>query len=370
MGRVLRFSYLFLFLLILTSCLETSVVDEVSLIRVIAIDKSDQEEFVKITVNFPTFVEQGEESLLQQGTISAEGQTTKGTNILLNRRSQKPLKYGQARIMLFGDELAKQGVEPFLDSMYRDPSVGNRILLGVVAGNQAGKMLEIEMGGGELAGVFIPDLVQHNMDLNTIPMTNMHQFLFSMYNDGRDPFAPILGIKEDHPRIVGTALFSGQYYHSDIGLDESFLLKTLTSVTRRATKQFEILDEEGNSVYIVIEKINSNVKRNVDKTGESPLFIFDIHIDGEIQDDSGQFNFENTEIVEYYEKKISEKLEAQIIDMLERFRDQDIDPVGIGELYRSKTRDWDASLWRETIYPSARFDVRLNLDIVQSGVVE
>ncbi|GAE28972.1 Ger(x)C family spore germination protein [Halalkalibacter hemicellulosilyticus] len=370
MGKVLRLSYLVLFLLLLSACLETSIVDEVALIRIVSIDKADEEDYIKVTVNFPTFLEQGEESLLQQGSISATGQTTKGTKILLNRRSQKPLRFGQARVMLFGDELAKEGVEVYLDAMYRDPSVGNRMLIGIVKGNNAGEMLETELGVGELAGVFIPDLIQQNMDLNTIPSANMHEFLFSMYNDGRDPFAPMLKLQGNHVRIIGTALFSDQSYHSEIGLDESFILKTITSVTKQAIKQFEVKDEEGQSVYIVIEKLNSQLNKQVDKSGESPLFRFHIHIDGEMQDHSGDFNFDEPETVDNYEQKIEEKLKLQTLDMLERFRDQGIDPVGIGELYRSTTRDWNPTLWKEEIYSTANFEVNVSINIVQSGAIE
>lgn len=321
-----------------------------------------------MTVSFPTFLEQGDSNILEQDVIMAEGETAKGTKIMLNRQSQKPLEYGQIRVLLFSEELAKRGLETYVDSMYRDPAVGNRILLSVVEG-EAGELLKSNLGAGEQAGVFLSDLIRQNMESNTIPAMNMHEFLFSLYNDGRDPFLPMLKKRGEEIGVSGTALFAGDRLQTKLDLKDSFYLKLITTPAREANQQFQF-EHEGHTNYIVIEKIYSNLIKTVDKSGVSPLFSFLIKVDGEIIDYTGDMNLDEDETIGKIERSIEETIATRIKTLLDQFRDDGIDPVGIGELYRSTTRDWKPEQWKNELYQSSEFEVSVELDIIQSGAVE
>ncbi|WP_332631607.1 Ger(x)C family spore germination protein [Halalkalibacter flavus] len=368
MNKRLLCSLLVLLLFVLSGCLETRVVDEVSMIRAAAFD-FDKEKGLKFTVTFPTFPEQGQEQELQQGIISATGETAKGTRISLNKQSQKPVRFGQLRLLLFSQELAEQGVENTVRPMYRDPSVGNRILLAVVEGNDAGALLDSDLGIGELAGVYIPELIEQNYDTSILPPTNMHEFLFSLYNDGRDPYLPLLEQTDDRISVIGTALFDGERYHSKLDLNDSFILKMMIDTTRQAVQQFEVEYEDEQS-YVVLEKLHSDVKRNLDKSGDVPVFTLDISIKGAIEDYNGKMNLDQADIIKEMEQSIEEQIANRGQELLVQFQEGGIDPVGMGEKYRSTTRDWDPEEWESSLYASAEFNVHVNVKIIQSGAIE
>ncbi|MFC0559831.1 Ger(x)C family spore germination protein [Halalkalibacter alkalisediminis] len=353
--------------LLLTGCLDTNIVDEVSMVRAASFDLTEDNQ-IKLTANFPTFPEDGAENKLEDSLISATGETTKGARIILSKRSQKPIVFGQLRVLLFSEQLAEQGIETYIDAMYRDPSVGNRIFLAIAEGDDASAHLQ-PGESGELAGVYLPDLIEHNMDLSILPSTNMHQFLFSLYNDGRDPHLPFLRQSEEGSTIWGTALFLGEKLHSKLDHDDSFILKVVKEPIRQATKQFEILNGE-NANFVVIENINSEAKRRVDKAGDRPKFHFNIKMDGAIDDYDGEENLEEGEIIDEIESSIEEQLANRAEELLIQFRDNGIDPVGIGETFRSTTRNWEPEKWKNEIYPTVEFNVTVQLDIIQSGAVE
>ncbi|MDT8860060.1 Ger(x)C family spore germination protein [Alkalihalobacillus sp. MEB130] len=358
-----------LMLLFLTGCLETRIVDEVSMIRAAAFD-FDQERGLKITVSFPTFPEEAQQEELKQGIIQATGETTKGTRIELNKKSQKPIRFGQTRLLMFSQELAEQGIERTVNAMYRDPSVGNRILLAIAEGNDAGSYIETDLGDGELAGVHLPELIEQNQDTSILPPTNMHEFLFSLYNDGRDPYLPMLGkSSEEHVSIIGTALFSGETYHSYLNLDDSFILKMMLDTTRQAIQQFEV-EYEGEQSYVVLEKLHSDVRRNLNKSGSVPVFTIDITMDGAIEDYDGKMNLDQVNIIEKMEQSIEDLISTRGEELLVQFQQGGIDPLGLGEKYRSTTRNWDSEEWQNTLYPSSEFQVHVDVKIIQSGAVE
>ncbi|WP_088102263.1 Ger(x)C family spore germination protein [Halalkalibacter urbisdiaboli] len=349
----------------LAGCLQTRIIDEVAMIRSAAFDQTDKG--IKMMVSFPTFLEQGQENVLEQGVIEAESQTTKGARVLLSRQSQKPLTYGQLRVLLFSEQLAKQGIEAYVNAMYRDPSVGNRIFLCVVEGENAGELLEANLGAGEQAGVFISELLQQNMDTNTIPATNMHEFLFSLYNDGRDPYLPVITKNGDSLSVSGTALFKRETFHSILHLEDSFLLKLMTSRTKQALQQFKLPFDQS---FVVIENINSSKNRDISKANGVITFTINMHLNGEIVDYTGESNLEDQQVITKIEQSIKEQIETRSLELLETFRDEGIDPIGVGEKYRSTTRNWDPTEWKDTLYSQVQFNVSANVSILQSGAVE
>jgi spore germination protein len=338
------------------------------MIRAAAVDLENDNR-VKITANFPTFPENGEENTLAEGLLSASAETLKGARILLNNRAQKPLVFGQLRLMLFSEELAKQGLEPYVDSLYRDPAVGNRIYLAIAEGDDAASFLEADQESGELSGGYLPDLIEHNMDTSILPSINMHQFLFSLYNDGRDPHLPVLKQGENGDFVWGTALFQGEKLHSMLDHDDSFILKIMKETARLATKQFEVMNE-GTSNFVVIENISSKAVRKLDKSGVNPVFTIHITINGAIEDYNGEENLDDESIIKGIELSVESQISNQAEDLLKQFQKDSIDPVGFGEKYRSTTRNWDSDEWKNEIYPNAQFEVRTDLKIIQSGAIE
>ncbi|MCM3763001.1 Ger(x)C family spore germination protein [Alkalihalobacillus oceani] len=368
MARRWMYSFCVALLFLTTGCLQTNVIDEVSLIRLAAYDLDDDQQ-LKITVSFPTFIEQGGKNVLEKGIIEASGDTVKGTKLMLNKRAQRPLVLGQIRVILFSKALAERGLEDFVDSLYRDPSVGNRVLLAIVDG-QAEEILKTEIGSGEQAGVFLADLLRQNMEQNMIPSTNLHEFLFSFYSDARDPYLPLIKKSGSSVRVAGTALFKADVVHSTLSGDESFLLKLITTPTRQATQQFTLHREEGASSHVVIEKLNSELTKEVEKTEAGPIFHYNMTIDGEIIDYTGERNLDEPGVVKELQEQVEEEITRRLTDMLYQFRDDGIDPVGAGEFYRSTTRDWRPEEWKNSIYPAANFKLDVELNIVQSGAIE
>ncbi|WP_100372652.1 Ger(x)C family spore germination protein [Bacillus sp. FJAT-45037] len=351
---------------ILSGCIQTRIIDEISVVRTVAFDKD--EDRLKMSVSFPTFLEQGEQNIQERDVITTTSDTVKGARIKLEQQSQKPLEFGQLNVVLIDKDLATQGVENMIDSLYRDASVGNRITIAVVD-DSTEDVLMSNLGGGEQTGVYLSDLIQQNMDINMVPATNMHEFLFSLYNDARDPYLPVISIENDRIKVVGTALFKGELYQRTLNLDDSFIVKLMTSPTKLTTKEFRITTG-GEEAIAVVEKIFSKRKRSIDQTGPNLVYKIEIELKGEIIDYTGSMNLEEDNLVNKIEGQIEEVIKNRGEELLAQFRDEGIDPVAIGEKYRSTTRDWDSKRWSDEIYPTVEFEVVASVEILSSGAIE
>lgn len=352
---------------LITGCIQTSIIDDVALIGAAALDRTENDN-IKLTVSYPTFLEQGQEKILESEQIAAVAKTLKGARELLNGSSQRPLKFGQIRVLLFSDALSESGVEPYVDSMYRDPSIGNRVLLAVVDG-EAQDALMIRLGAGERPDVFLGDLLLHNMEEHLLPSTNLHVFMFSALNDARDPYLPLLLVKDDKLRIGGTALFKRDRFVDNIGIEDSFFLKLMVDEMKQTTHQFQI-DEDGEKTYVMVEKIFSSFNREMTGSMEAPHFRCHIHFRGEITDYTGPLTLTKDETMNKIEEGMARQIATKGEELLKRFQSLGIDPVGLGEKYRSHTRDWKPEVWHDSIYEQATVEVTAEVEIVQSGITE
>ncbi|MFZ4452235.1 Ger(x)C family spore germination protein [Salibacterium aidingense] len=351
----------------LSGCLQSQVIDDISLIQTVSFDKAEGNK-LRYTVFYPFFVEQGKESEIGMEHRSIISETPEEARSLLNTRSQKPLRYGQLRVVLFGREVAEEGVEQYVKSFYRNPRIGNRVFLSAAEGS-AGEALRFKEGVKERIGMYFSDLIEHNMDFENIPETNMHLFLFDLYSDGKDAFLPLVKREDNELKLIGLGLFDFDKMVGTLDMDQSFIFKLLLRGSDKGTSQFAI-PKEGGRGYVVIQNIFTNVSYDLITKDPVPEFNIHLKMKGEITDHTGEFNLEKEKDIKKIETVVQDQIKTVSKSMIQQFKEKEIDPLGFGEKYRSRTRNWKQKEWKETIYPEMKVNVDVNLEILQSGAIE
>jgi spore germination protein len=69
------------------------------------------------------------------------------------------------------------------------------------------------------------------------------------------------------------------------------------------------------------------------------------------------------------ENVLKEEIEKNSEEMIRQFQEKGIDPLGIGEEVRTRTREWDQKKWKE-LYPDIKITVQAKVKITESGVIE
>ncbi|SDH09064.1 spore germination protein [Alteribacillus persepolensis] len=364
-----RKSMLALLLLVFTTgcIIDTQIIDEILLIQTIGIDKHDEDQ-LKYTVTFPVFLEQGEENTLSMEVQSIVSETTEEARNILNQRAQQPLRYGQVRVTLFGKSVAEEGLEEYVKSIYRNPRIGSRIYLSVTDASTE-EVMSIEGEKQKRIGLYFSDLIEQNIRFESIPETNMHLFLFDMYSDGKDAYLPLIKKAEKIPQIEGLALFDSDRYVDSIDLNETYFFSQLRDGNQGGTNQFSV-KHEGKQEYVVIENVFSDV-RYKEKTREPyPVYDVDLKVQAEVTSFTGNINLNNSKAVNQVKKQIEQSIKTECEKLIQKFQDANIDPLGFGEKYRSQTRDWNPTKWKDTVYPNIEANVHVHLEILQSGAIE
>ncbi|OZM57165.1 hypothetical protein CIB95_06765 [Lottiidibacillus patelloidae] len=355
----------FLSLILLTSCSEKRILDEVGLIQIVAYDITDDEKIKGIFV-VPNY-RPDNEIIVEK--YEAVANTSKGIRRKISAMTEKPIVAGQLRVALYSEELAKKGLISIVDTLYRDPSIGNRMNLAIVKGDMK-ELIMTDYSDRESVAAYIQNLIRHNIDKETLPTQSLHLFLYRYYSDGQDPFMPIIQKNESHIEVTDIAIFNEDKFGMSIPLKKGFMFKLLLEGYKSGKYELILNGSEEEKEYAVIENLNSSTTYFMEKKDGTIKFKINVKMKGQINEYSGKLNMEMKKTLKKIEKQLAEEIEEESIALIKSFQEEKVDPIGFGKKYRSKTYNWDSKKFYDEIYPKIKFDVKVNVQIIETGIVE
>lgn len=108
---------------------------------------------------------------IENFTFSATGLIILDVIAQMQHEASQPIKGEALDVALVEDEFAREGINQVLDPFLRDPSIGVRLIFGIVDG-KAEKMLQGNYG---IQGnnQYLRGLVEHNTKDGDLPRTNL-----------------------------------------------------------------------------------------------------------------------------------------------------------------------------------------------------
>lgn len=175
--------------LLLTSCAEPRLLDELNISQAAGFDLLEDGEMKGFFV-FPVFKSQ------EQGSyqiLSAKSNTISNIQFLVSEESPFPVVMGQVLVILVSEKLAKEvGMIDLMNYIYRDPIIGSRQVFAIVGG-EVEELLYTKMNQTNLnIGVYLSDMLAQNMRNGNEPVTNQHIFMNQMLAKGVDAYLPYI----------------------------------------------------------------------------------------------------------------------------------------------------------------------------------
>ncbi|MCG3420061.1 Ger(x)C family spore germination protein [Oceanobacillus jordanicus] len=347
-------------IMFLTGCAETYSVEDRAIIRVAGYDFVDEDR-LKATVAVPQYGRGESSGTPTEKFQSAVDHSVKEAHENIQRKLSKPISIGKLELSLFNEELAKNGLKNMIDFLGRDPIIGRNILLSVVKGETQG-LIEAKYSESETTSKYITGLIKQNINQSNFPETNLHKFLYAYYADGMDPFLPLIKRTDSQVEIDGIAFFDGAKMVHSLPYSEAFNFKIMKQDFNRGTKGIKYKEE-----HIVLENIGSRVTYHVIDGIEHPKFLLDIKIKGFINEVQNINLMLNGPVIKSMEKDFEKSLQAQCIEMIERFQELKIDPLGLGNDLKNRREHFDLKKW-EDVYPTVPVDVKIDVEIIETGI--
>lgn len=340
--------------------IEKEIIDELEVATAVGFDSKGKKK-IEATAVIPLIKP---DKTISNKTISSIGNLSKEALSNVNHKSYKPVVNGKLEVVLYSKKVAELGIQDYIDTFHRDPSVGSRLLLTVVDG-EVKEMLQKKFEEFD-TGSYIQRQLNHNMERGLIPTSNLHLFLSSYYTKGIDPVLPLLELEGDKINIKGLALFKGTKMVDSIPYRNMFVFKSLYENIKMAGYKLKT-KEKGKTEYFSIQGISSRKEFNVRHIHTAPEVTLHLKIKGYIREYTGEGVSAKT--AEKAEKLMENKVNEEAEMLIKKFQRKNIDPLAFGEQARSRTRYWDEKKWVQQ-YKNMKVDVKVDVMISEIGVVD
>ncbi|MFC0523327.1 Ger(x)C family spore germination protein [Pontibacillus salicampi] len=361
-------------MLVLSGCWDQRQFKSLKIVLAASFDTSEEKN-IRATVVIPT-VEAGMEGPGQEyiQVVSADGNSTRETRSKIDEMISKQFDGSKIRVIAFGEELAKQGIAPVLDVIYRDPR--SNLNAKVIMFNGKGEdMLKIRIDHEPRISGYINGLIDGQISSSQAPKENLQLMRAELLEPGEDFTLPVLtkNSEEDTLQFIGLALFHEDKFSGTILSDDEstllMLLKGKKGKHARLTKP--IAQEKQNRPENYITMAVNKVKRDLEIHTDNPEKIaVDITLD--LQTDiteSPGMDFVETKKIKQVEKDFGKELEKEYKELTKKLIEANSDVLGIGrrvKAYHNET--WEKVKWNE-VYPEITFNVNVNIGVEQHGII-
>jgi len=346
---------------VLTACADQKIVNMICLVHAISFDTVANG--IKSAVLISHFKEQGKTEL---DVLHTESISYIGALPLLNTRTNDPLERGQLRMLLFGKTRAEKGTGTVMHHFLRDPKSSSRLQLGVVDGD-ASELLEITKKTQE--PFFLPDMIEQNIRSGNLPLMNLHESLFNYYGEGRDMFLPYFKIDHGEVGIDGLALFRSDKMITEISMKDAFLLKMLIQNSKNGNYMVPFAGKASNKQgedFILLRSMHSKANYIVNKVKPIPSISIRLKLVTELQNVPDWVDLRSEEQLAQLEKTLGSYLKKEIEKFLSLLKENKVDPVGLGDLVRSRSKKWSDKDFEE-IYQAIKTTVSVQVKIANNG---
>ncbi|MHC0038200.1 Ger(x)C family spore germination protein [Pseudoneobacillus sp. C159] len=356
-----RYVMLFVLLVLLSGCVQSEILDDISLEIGRGYDRAEGDliEGTTLIYNFQP------DKTVENVTASAIAATSRDLINNLQRQSSNPISEGSLEVFLFSKELAQDGLIDYLDAPQRNPSIGARLFLVVVDGSTK-ELLNSNFGFRGNA-MFLSELLRHNIKQEDLPKTNLHLFFHDYYQLGRTGYMPMVKKMSDkHLELQGLGLFTGNKLQmvDTVEKEKMFFFKLMVDKYSEGAHMVKI-DRD----IAVIRSISS--KHKLILTKKKPYQItLKIKVDGIIREHTGKKL--TPAIIKKIEQYTEEEITRECEKLIKGFQEKKIDPVGFGFFIRTRdrkahiTEEWENS----DAYQSLEVKVKTDVKILESGVTE
>jgi spore germination protein len=342
-----------IFIFLLTGCAEQRIIDDLALINAVGYDLTDNESNpLKLTVTFPIITKDGK---YDRKTIIVEGKSSKDAREKVRFKTNLKLESGQARVSLFGQDLAKKGMLPYLHSLVRDPSIGTRLKL-ALAEDEASEvlMLQIKNEGQNATYLeqFLTKLNRENLRANY----NIYQFLRDYYDDGIDPILPVFKVEKNNIAYNGIGLFHEDKLVDILNPSEAQYLFLFREEMNKGVfiEQIDVGEESKASIMLNYQLKTHRIEVPATRKKAS---IY-IELIGDVVEYTGQEDVSDSKIQKKIENIITEKINQEGKKLIIKLQKLQVDPLGINRYVRNKMT---YNQWKALDQYQAYQDMNINL---------
>ena len=362
------FIILNLMLIILTGCYDAKSIENFSYVIGIAIDKSDSEN-IKLSMQMANS-SSGNESKSSQSTksniITVDCNDIASGISIINNYSTKKINLAHCTVIVFSEEIAKEGIEKYVDTIVDNLEIRPTCNL-IISSSKALDFLSSACKSGEEFSSRYYEYILNSSDYTGFTTkTTLSAFFSKLKMKPHSPIAIYSSINEDIAQNTGLAIFKNDKYINNISPLETIFYMMLKNELKSA-----IIDVpnpyNSNEKDPLLISLSKNTKTDINLENNIPFIKINIYIDGQIQYSSlKESDYLDFDKMNDLEASVNRYLEANIEKFLYKLSKEfnsDICEYSQTLMKKYTTSDeWEKVNW-DDVYKNSIFEVTVSSTI-------
>ncbi|MGM0836737.1 MAG: Ger(x)C family spore germination protein [Bacillota bacterium] len=357
---MLFYSLTIVLLVLITGCSRYKVVDQINIVDIMGFGYNGTEGNLLGSVLVHEYREGKDKDYVRLISSSGKNATESLTNI--NQKSPYILEIAKTRVLVLGEEYTKEvGIGDIVSSICRDAKIGTTMK--IVISDEPLPLLFKKLAKEE--GDYLPNLIEQNMIYHNTPYSNLHIFLYDFYGKGRNAIIPFISLSKDGEIIIEKMAVIGSDRKLKMILDreQTTLMKLYLDKSKELF--FTIPIEKDNQKGTITIKSVYGRSKTIPTVSDSSIKYF-LSIKSVLIDYPTWINLKNE--FPFLEKETEKYINQKVQDLFNQFKENDVDPLGIGDDFRSQDKHWKEEDFYKSVYPFVTMKTKITANIFQSGV--
>ncbi|PTM59131.1 Ger(x)C family spore germination protein [Desmospora activa] len=296
--------------------------------------------------------------------LSAHGSTLSDAFDKIRYQSNQDIFFGNNRLVLIGEKLAKRGIDPMLDFIRRSPEVRRRQWTVVVKG-KAKDSLRVNTKLEQIPMEYILSMLEEGIKDGIFLREGLNDFLEDLTNPAKDPALNYLAITNGQIKWLGLALFHGEKMK---GLFDRKVTRAVIQV-----KYGDLGESTDASCVKVPGEIvfdPKKLKRNITthEVDGKPKIRVEVEVEGKVVERDCNMRLDEPKNLAILEKSIKREYEVRTRHAIKRAQKLGTDVFNFGDIIRTHhPRLWKKIDWNKE-FPRVDVDVVYHVVIRRIGM--
>ncbi|WP_078411031.1 Ger(x)C family spore germination protein [Priestia abyssalis] len=373
-------------ILFVSGCWDRVELNDLAIVTAAAIDiKGEKEIELSLQIFIPKALSSGggQGGGGGGGGSAGEGGITlvasqKGANIadaLSKLQGEVPRKifWGQCKVFIFGETLAKKGIQEPMDFLLRHPQPRERAYMYVSRG-KAKHVLELTPELERYSGEVIRELSDLHIGMQ-VTMQDLDKMLIGKAQAAAIPYVKVLSAEQGQekpfqfPKIDGTAVFKKDRMVGKINEKETRGVLWLRNEMEEYTVTVNPQDAKGD---VSLNPVSAQIKLIPRIQGEKWKMLVKVNTEGAVVQNRTNLNLTNNEVIKKVEKAYGKDIQNRIDLAIQKAQHElKADILGFAkEFHRKYPKQWKQveNRWDE-VFPEVEVKIDVEAHIRRQGYI-
>lgn len=361
--------------LLLGGCWDQKELNEIAVVMGVGIDKVEEGYKITAQVIKPPTKENGSSggSELPTWSVTATGKTILGAIRNLNELSPRRLYWAHLQIIIFGDELAREGITPATTWFERDRDSRAGALIVVTPGT-AEDLLNSKIELGDVPAKSMADLIEgREMRQISAGKVKLRDLMTIISTPGIELSLDVIRPKEIRGKVEtfevdGVAIFNKGKLQGYIYGPETIGTQIIDNKLKYTIIEGSCPDSQDEFFAFQITGFQSTVKPTL--KGEEITMKVDIILEGNLLDQTCALDLLEPEHLKFVEKEISAFIKRTVVNEFQIAKEMNSDIYGIGrDVRRFYPEHWAKINHSSDYLDQVKFDFKVKSNVRRSGLI-